>query len=72
MTDRVIETLHAHGYKYNAQAQCWSKGEQMNKQEIDEMMSQLPSQQGWREETTTEKWIGGLAFTLFLIMICFI
>jgi hypothetical protein len=49
-----------------------SKGEQMNKQEIDEMMKDLPSQQGWREESTTEKWIGGLAFTLFLIMICFI
>lgn len=72
MTDPAIDLLVAHGYKYNAQAQCWSKGEQMNKQEIDEMMKDLPSQQGWREESTTEKWIGGLAFTLFLIMICFI
>jgi hypothetical protein len=44
----------------------------MNRHEIDEMMKDLPSQQGWREESTTEKWIGGLAFTLFLIMICFI
>jgi hypothetical protein len=44
----------------------------MNRHEIDEMMKDLPSQKGWREESTTEKWIGGLAFTLFLIMICFI
>ena len=44
----------------------------MNKQEIDEMMSRLPSQRVYREETTTEKVIGGLAFALFMIMICFI
>jgi hypothetical protein len=44
----------------------------MNKQEIDEMMSRLPSQQIYREETTTEKVAGGLAFTLFVVMMCFI
>jgi len=44
----------------------------MTKQEIDEMMKDLPSQQGWpREETLLEKILGGLAFTLFLLMICF-
>lgn len=44
----------------------------MTKQEIDEMMKALPSQQGWpREETLLEKILGGLAFTLFLLMICF-
>lgn len=44
----------------------------MTKQEIDEMMKDLPSQRGYREETTTEKVVGGLAFALFMIMICFI
>lgn len=40
----------------------------MNKQEIEEMMRHLPSQQ--REETFAEKFFGGLAFVLFLVMIC--
>ena len=45
----------------------------MTKQEIDEMMKDLPSQQGWpREEPLWEKILGGLAFTLFMVMICFI
>ena len=43
----------------------------MNKQEIDEMMSRLPSQRVYREETTTEKVVGGLAFVLFVLMMCF-
>jgi len=45
----------------------------MTKQEIDEMMKDLPSQQGWpREETLLEKIIGGVAFTLFVLILCFI
>ena len=44
----------------------------MTKQEIDDMMRDLPSQQAYyREETLLEKILGGLAFTLFLLMICF-
>ena len=44
----------------------------MTKQEIDEMMRDLPSQRGWREETTTEKVLGGLAFVLCVLILCFI
>ncbi len=44
----------------------------MTKQEINEMMKDLPSQQGWQEEPLWEKILGGLAFTLFMVMICFI
>lgn len=43
----------------------------MTKQEIDDMMKDLPSQRGWREETLLEKTLGGLAFILFVLMICF-
>ena len=38
----------------------------MNRQEIDEMMRQLPSQQP--VETTTQKWIIGMWFIMFLIL----
>jgi len=38
----------------------------MNKQEIDEMMSHLPSQQP--EETTGQKWLIGAWFVMFLIL----
>lgn len=44
----------------------------MTKQEIDDMMKDLPSQRGWQEETLLEKILVGLAFTLFVVMICFI
>ena len=45
----------------------------MTKQEIDEMMRDLPSQQGWpREETLLEKILGGVAFTAFVLILCFI
>lgn len=40
----------------------------MNRQEIDEMMSQLPSQQP--EEPLLHRWIIGTMFTLFLIAAC--
>ena len=40
----------------------------MNRQEIDEMMGQLPSQQ--REESLLERWIIGTMFTVFLIVMC--
>jgi hypothetical protein len=44
----------------------------MTKQEIDEMMRDLPSQQGWpREETLLEKILGGVAFTAFVLILCF-
>ena len=50
------------------------KGElDMTKQEIDDMMRDLPSQQEYyREEPLWEKILGGLAFVLFVVMICFI
>jgi hypothetical protein len=38
----------------------------MNSQEIDEMMSRLPSQQP--EETTGQKWLIGSMFIMFLIL----
>jgi hypothetical protein len=44
----------------------------MTKQEIDEMMKDLPSQRGWQEETLLEKIIGGVAFTLLVLILCFI
>jgi len=45
----------------------------MTKQEIDDMMRDLPSQQEYyREEPLWEKILGGLAFLLFVGMICFI
>ena len=40
----------------------------MNHQEIDEMMSQLPSQQ--HEESLLERWIIGTMFIVFLIVMC--
>jgi hypothetical protein len=40
----------------------------MNRQEIDDMMGQLPSQQ--REESLLERWIIGTMFTVFLIFMC--
>ena len=40
----------------------------MNHQEIDEMMSQLPSQQS--EESLLERWIIGTMFIVFLIVMC--
>ena len=40
----------------------------MNRQEIDEMMSQLPSQQP--EESLLSRWFIGTMFTLFLIAAC--
>ena len=39
----------------------------MNKQEIDEMMSHLPSQQ-YPEETMKEKTVIGIIFFVFLIL----
>ena len=38
----------------------------MDKKEIDEMMSRLPSQQP--VETTTQKWVIGMWFVMFLIL----
>ena len=43
----------------------------MTKQEIDDMMRDLPSQRAYYEEPLWEKILGGLAFTLFMVMICF-
>jgi hypothetical protein len=44
----------------------------MTKYEIDEMMKDLPSQQGWpREETLLEKILGAVAFTGFVLILCF-
>ena len=40
----------------------------MNRQEIDEMMSHLPSQQP--EESLLHRWVIGTMFTLFLIIAC--
>jgi hypothetical protein len=40
----------------------------MNRQEIDEMMSHLPSQQP--EESLLHCWVIGTMFTLFLIAAC--
>jgi membrane-associated protease RseP (regulator of RpoE activity) len=40
----------------------------MNRQEIDEMMSQLPSQQP--EESLLDRWIIGTMFIVFLVVIC--
>ena len=40
----------------------------MNSQEIDEMMSQLPSQQ--HEELLLKRWIIGTMFIVFLIVMC--
>jgi hypothetical protein len=44
----------------------------MNRHEIDEMMRDLPSQQAYYEESLWDKVLGGLAFLLFVITICFI
>lgn len=41
----------------------------MNRQEIDEMMRDLPSQQP--VETTTQKWMMGMWFIMFLILCAF-
>lgn len=38
----------------------------MNREEIDEMMSRLPSQQP--KETTGQKWLIGMWFVMFLIL----
>jgi hypothetical protein len=40
----------------------------MNRQEIDEMMSHLPSQQP--QESLTDKVLIGTIFTVFLIVMC--
>jgi hypothetical protein len=40
----------------------------MNRQEIDDMMGQLPSQQ--REESLLERWIIGTMFIVFLVVMC--
>jgi hypothetical protein len=40
----------------------------MNKQEIDDMMRHLPSQQP--QADVAGEILAGLAFTLFLVMIC--
>jgi hypothetical protein len=40
----------------------------MNRQEIDDMMSQLPSQR--REESLLQRWIIGTMFTVFLVVMC--
>ena len=40
----------------------------MNKQEIDKMMSQLPSQQP--KESLLHRWVIGTMFILFLILAC--
>lgn len=40
----------------------------MNKQEIDEMMRHLPSQQP--QVNVADEILAGLAFTAFLVMIC--
>ena len=40
----------------------------MNRQEIDDMMNQLPSQQ--REESLLSRWIIGTRFTVFLVVMC--
>ena len=40
----------------------------MNKQEIDEMMSHLPSQQP--QESLLDKVLIGTMFTVFLIVLC--
>lgn len=42
------------------------EGEEMNREEIDDMMRRLPSQQP--EETTAQKWLIGTMFIMFLIL----
>ena len=42
----------------------------MNRQEIDEMMSHLPSQQP--EEPLLSRWIVGTMFILFVIVVCLV
>lgn len=44
----------------------------MTKQEIDDMMRNLPSQRAYYyEEPLWEKILGGLAFVLFVLILCF-
>ena len=44
----------------------------MTKQEIDDMMRDLPSQRAYYyEEPLGEKILGGLAFVLFVLILCF-
>ena len=44
----------------------------MTKHEIDDMMRNLPSQRGYYyEEPLWEKILGGLAFVLFVLILCF-
>lgn len=40
----------------------------MNRQEIDEMMSHLPSQQP--EESLLSRWFIGTMFIVFLVVVC--
>jgi hypothetical protein len=40
----------------------------MNKQEIDKMMSHLPSQQP--EESLLSRWFIGTMFIVFLVVVC--
>jgi hypothetical protein len=46
----------------------------MTKQEIDEMMRELPSQRQWYYERSrqfvVDETLAGLAFTAFIVMIC--
>jgi hypothetical protein len=40
----------------------------MNREEIDEMMSHLPSQQP--EESLLQRWFIGTMFIVFLVVVC--
>lgn len=43
----------------------------MNKQEIDLMMRDLPSQQAYYEEPLLDKCLAGFSFIAFVVTICF-
>jgi hypothetical protein len=47
-----------------------TQGEDMNTEEINEMMSHLPSQQP--EEPLLSRWIVGTMFILFVIAVCLV
>jgi hypothetical protein len=42
----------------------------MTKQEINDMMRDLPSQRMYREEPLWEKIVGGLSFVALLVILC--
>jgi hypothetical protein len=44
----------------------------MNRQEIEEMMRDLPSQQDYYQETLLQKCIMGFLFITFVVALCFI